>query len=194
MLALKNKILTYNSNINNAEFDFAFQYYQKEKIKKGEFLSEAGKVVNRLYFMQKGCVVFYAEIDGEEKVIEFFTENDIFSDYYSYLRGVPAKGCMRATEDSIIISVQKNDFETILKKSHALERFGRKFLEEQHLAVLINYSNNSVLSNEDRYLRLLRKRPTLFQRVPQYLIASYLGLTAVGLSKIRKRLSERLDG
>ena len=192
MLALKNKILTY-SNVSNADFDFAFQYYKKEKIGKGELLSEDGKVVDRLYFMQKGCVVFYVMIDGEEKVIEFFTENDIFSDYYSYLTEKPAKGYMRATEDSIIISVQKKDFEEILKKSHALEHFGRKFLEERHLAVLINYSNNSVLSNEDRYLRLMRKRPTLFQRVPQYLIASYLGLTAVGLSKIRKRLSEKSD-
>ncbi len=192
MLALKNKILSY-SNVSNSEFEFAFQYYIKEKIKKGVLLSEEGKIVDRLYFMQKGCVVLYAMIDGEEKVIEFFTENDIFTDYYSYLTGKTAKGYMRATEDSIIISVQKNDFEEILKKSHALEHFGRKFLEERHLAVLINYSNNSVLSNEDRYLRLMRKRPTLFQRVPQYLIASYLGLTAVGLSKIRKRLSEKND-
>lgn len=190
MLALKNKILTY-SNVSNSEFDFAFEFYTKEKIKKGDFLSEEGKIVDRLYFMQKGCVVFYAVIDGEEKVVEFFTENDIFSDYYSYLRALPAKGFMRATEDSIIISVNKKDFEEILRKSHALEHFGRKFLEERHLTVLINFQNNAVLSNEDRYLRLMRKRPTLFQRVPQYLIASYLGLTAVGLSKIRKRLSEK---
>jgi CRP-like cAMP-binding protein len=192
MLALKNKILTY-SKVSNSEFDFAFQYYTKEKIKKGDLLSEEGKIVDRLFFMQKGCIVFYAMIDGEQKVVEFFTDNDIFTDFFSYLLAIPAKGYMRATEDSIIISVKKEDFEEILKKSHALEHFARKFLEERHLAVLINYSNNSVLSNEDRYLRLMRKRPALFQRVPQYLIASYLGLTAVGLSKIRKRLSEKND-
>ena len=71
--------------------------------------------------MQKGCVVFYAVIDGEEKVIEFFTENDIFSDYFSYLCEVPAKAFMRATEDCIIISVKKSDFLNILKKSKKIK-------------------------------------------------------------------------
>jgi CRP-like cAMP-binding protein len=190
MLALKNKILTY-SKVSNEEFEFAFQYYKQERLQKGDLLVEEGQVADTLYFMQKGCVVFYALIDGEEKVIEFFTENDIFGDYHSYLKEVPSKGLIRALENSIILSIKKSDFEKILEKSHAFERFGRKFLEERLLMVLINFQNNAVLSNEERYLRLIRKRPTLLQRVPQYLIASYLGLTAVGLSKIRKRLSEK---
>jgi CRP/FNR family transcriptional regulator, anaerobic regulatory protein len=188
MLALKNKILTY-SKVSNEEFEFAFQYYKQERLRKGDLLIKEGDIADTLYFMQKGCVVFYALIDGTEKVIEFFTENDIFGDYHSYLREVPSKGHIRAVEDSIILSIKKSDFEKILQKSHAMEHFGRKFLEERLLTVLINFQNNAVLSNEERYLRLVRKRPTLFQRVPQYLIASYLGLTPVGLSKIRKRLS-----
>ncbi|MFT6150017.1 MAG: CRP-like cAMP-binding protein [Saprospiraceae bacterium] len=190
MLALKNKILSY-SKVSNEEFEFAFQYYKQERIKKGDLLIKQGDVADTLYFMQKGCVVFYALINGEEKVIEFFTENDIFGDFHSYLRELPSNGLIRAVEDSAIISIKKSDFEQILQKCHAFEHFGRKFLEERLLTVLINFQNNAVLSNEERYLRLIRKRPMLFQRVPQYLIASYLGLTAVGLSKIRKRLSEK---
>ena len=190
MLALKNKILTY-SKVSNEEFEFAFQYYKQERLQKGDLLIKEGDVADTLYFMQKGCVVFYALIDGEEKVIEFFMENDIFGDYHSYLKELPSKGHIRAIEDSVILGIKKADFEKILQKSHAMEHFGRKFLEERLLTVLINFQNNAVLSNEERYLRLMRKRPALFQRVPQYLIASYLGLTPVGLSKIRKRLSEK---
>jgi CRP/FNR family transcriptional regulator, anaerobic regulatory protein len=191
--ALKRKILTY-SKVSPSEFDYAFQFYRRQRIEKGELLSKEGDVTDTLYFMQKGCIVFYALIDGEEHVIEFFTESDIFTDFYSYLREVPSRGYLRATEDSIIIGVKKSDFEAILRQSHAFEHFGRKFLEERHLAVLINFQNNAVLTNEERYLRLMHKRPSLFKRVPLYLIASYLGLTAVGLSKIRKRLDDKKGG
>ena len=85
MLALKNKILSY-SKVSNEEFEFAFQYYKQERIKKGDLLIKQGDVADTLYFMQRGCVVFYALIDGEEKVIEFFTENDIFGDLLSWER------------------------------------------------------------------------------------------------------------
>lgn len=191
MLALKNKILSYNKNVTKQEFDYAFQFYEQKRVKKGELLNVEGEIVDTLYYMQKGCIVFYAEIDGEEKALEFFTEDEIFTDFNSYLREIPSRGEMRALENSIIVGVKKTDFEEILKRSHALEHFGRKFLEEIHLKLMITFQSNAVLSNEERYLRLMRKRPTLFQRAPQYLIASYLGLTAVGLSKIRKRLSEK---
>lgn len=190
MIALKNKVLTY-SNIGDSDIKYAGQFCKQEKIKKGTLLSQEGEIVDKLYFMQKGCVVICTKINGEEKIIEFFTENDIFTDFYSYLRQVPAHSYMRVLENSFVIGVKKADFEQILRRSHALEHFGRKFLEERLLAGLIDFQNNAVLSNEERYLRLIRKRPKLFQRVPQYLIASYLGLTAVGLSKIRKRLSEK---
>lgn len=190
MLALKNKVLTY-SKIGAADLKYAAQFCKEVRVKKGQFLSEVGRVVDKLYFMQKGCVIICVKINGEEKVIEFFTENDIFTDFYSYLRRVPAQSYMRVLENSVMIGVKKEHFEQILRRSHDLEHFGRKFLEERLLEGLIGFQNSAVLSNEERYLRLARKRPGLFQRVPQYLIASYLGLTPVGLSKIRKRLSER---
>lgn len=191
METLRNIVSHYNAQIPEKDIKYAYQYCTESRLKKGELLNHEGDVVDNLYFMHKGCIVFYAEIDGEEKPIEFFTENDIFTDFYSYLREVPSRGYMRAVENCVIISIKKSDFEYVLSQSHPLEHFGRKFLEDRHLNVLIDFQNNAVLSNEERYLRLIRKRPYLFQRIPQYLIASYLGLTPVGLSKIRKRLSER---
>lgn len=191
METLRNIVSHYNGNIPEEDIKHAYQYCEEFRLKKGELLNNEGDIVDTLYFMHRGCIVFYAEINGEEKVLEFFTEDDIFTDFYSYLRKVPSRGYMRAVENCVIIGIKRVDFEHVLQKSHPLENFGRKFLEDRLLLVLINFQNNAVLSNEERYLRLIRKRPYLFQRVPQYLIASYLGLTPVGLSKIRKRLSEK---
>ena len=191
METLRNIVSSYNRDIPENDIKYAYQYCEEIRLDKGELLSNEGDIVDKLYFMHKGCIVFYAEINGVEKPIEFFTENDIFTDFYSYLKEVPSRGYMRAIERCVVIGIKKLDFEHVLGKSHPLERFGRKFLEERHLNVLINFQNNAVLSNEERYLRLIRKRPYLLQRVPQYLIAAYLGLTPVGLSKIRKRMSEK---
>lgn len=191
METLRNIVSHYNTKIPEKDIKYAYQYCDEIRVKKGELLNQEGEVVDSLYFMHKGCIVLYAKIDGAEKPIEFFTENDIFTDFYSYIREVPSRGYMRAVENCVIIGIKKTDFEHTLQKSHPLEHFGRKFLEDRLLNVLIDFQNNAVLSNEERYLRLISKRPYLFQRVPQYLIASYLGLTPVGLSKIRKRLSER---
>ncbi|MFK7946311.1 MAG: Crp/Fnr family transcriptional regulator [Saprospiraceae bacterium] len=191
METLRNIVSHYNGKIPEQDIKNAYKYCKEFRIKKGELLSNEGDVVDSLYFMHKGCIVLYAAIHGVEKPIEFFTENDIFTDFYSYVKEVPSRGYMRAVENCVIISIKKSDFEYVLQNSHPLEHFGRKFLEDRHLNVLIDFQNNAVLSNEERYLRLIRKRPYLFQRVPQYLIAAYLGLTPVGLSKIRKRLSER---
>jgi CRP-like cAMP-binding protein len=191
METLRNIVSHYNGNVPEKDIQYAYQFCEEIRLNKGELLNNEGEIVDKLYFMHKGCIVFYAEIDGEEKPIEFFTENDIFTDFYSYIKEVPSRGYMRAVERCVVVGIKKSDFEHVLQQSHPLENFGRKFLEDRHLNVLIELQNNAVLSNEERYLRLIRKRPYLLQRVPQYLIASYLGLTPVGLSKIRKRLSEK---
>ena len=123
--------------------------------------------------------------------MEFYTEDLFFTDLYSYLEDKPANTFIRATEDSQIYRVSKANVEKIFQHSHQLERFGRLSMQAAFLKTFHRMTLQNQLSNEELYLKLLEKRPDLFQRVPQYLIASYLGLTPVGLSKIRKRLSHR---
>jgi len=157
---------------------------------KGEYLLKAEQYVQHMFFLQKGCICFYTIHEGREQVVEIFTEGTFFTDLYSYLREQPSKCFLKALELSQVLAATKEDFEKGLRNSHAMEHFWRLSLEEEYLTQYVNSTNKNALSNEERYLRLLRKRPDLFQRVPQYLIASYLGLTPVGLSKIRKRLSQ----
>ena len=89
----------------------------------------------------------------------------------------------------MVFGIRKADAEKLFDASHQLERFGRLSMQEAFLKLITRVERMSMRSNEQRYLRLLEKRPELFQRVPNYLIASYLGMTPVGLSKLRKRLS-----
>ena len=120
-----------NFSFSNSDIEAILACFDLKKIAKKDFFLKEGAYCRQVAFIEKGCFLYYQIIDGEEKVIEFFTENDIFTDYYSYLTGKMAKGYMRATEDSIIISVQKNDFEEILKGNGAtgFKTYGKEKLD-----------------------------------------------------------------
>jgi len=176
--------------LNDADLQFITQFYKKKAIKKGDLIIQPGQLVNHWYFVDQGCLCFYTLKDGNEKVIEFFTEMDFFTDIYAYLQETHSNVFVKATEDALLYYASKIDVQKTFDHSHAIERIGRLTMQETVLKTYRRIGHLNSLSNEERYLRLLEKRPTLFQRVPQYLIASYLGLTPVGLSKIRRRLSQ----
>lgn len=184
---LKRKILSY-TQVNKADIDDLFCFYRKVHLKKGETLIRPGDRVDCFYYLDVGCVNYYKMEEGEIKVLEFYMEDVFFTDLYSYVLDKPATSFLEATEDTTVYAIDKVDAENSFRKSHQLERFGRLSMQEAFIRSFTRVERLNNRTYEERYLRLLEKRPGLFQRVPQYLIASYLGLTPVGLSKIRKRL------
>ncbi|NHF58102.1 Crp/Fnr family transcriptional regulator [Flavobacteriaceae bacterium TP-CH-4] len=184
---IKKKIRSYVA-INDADLDYSLQFYKKMTISKGRFLVRPGQPINHFYFMQHGCMCYYIQDTSGIRVMEFFTENQFFTDLYAYIEEIPSTSYLEATEDCVVYAISKEDALKSFDHSHNLERFGRLSMQDGFMQLFRRNNHLKNLSNQERYLRLLQKRPDLFQRVPQYLIASYLGLTPVGLSKIRKRL------
>ncbi|MEL7001963.1 MAG: Crp/Fnr family transcriptional regulator [Bacteroidota bacterium] len=188
MNTLRNKILSY-THVDDDVLDDALQFYKKITVKKGDVLVRPGNFVKRFYYLDTGCIYYYKIESGEIKVLEFYTEDTFFTDLYSYVQEVPSNSYLVAIEDTTVCAITKEDVEKSFDQSHQLERFGRLSMQDAFIKTFSRVDRLNNRTNEERYLRLLEKRPSLFQRVPQYLIASYLGLTPVGLSKIRKRLS-----
>ena len=184
---LKRKILSYNE-VDDEHMNYWLQVYRKIELKKGETLVSPGQVVDHFYYVAQGCIYYYKLEDGEQKVLEFYTDDVFFTDLPAYVKGKPSNYYLKASEATIVYAIKKSDTENSFSRSHQLERFGRLSMQEAFMKIFTRVERLSSRTNEERYLRLLEKRPDLLQRVPQYLIASYLGLTPVGLSKIRKRL------
>lgn len=184
---LKNKILSY-TKVDDKLLDYCLSFYERIELIKGDALVSEGQMVNYFYYLDIGCIYYYKIQDGETKVLEFYTDDVFFTDLPSYVKGVPSRYFLRATEDTVVYAIKKTDTEKSFDDSHQLERFGRLSMQEAFIKSYSRLERLNSRTNEERYLRLLEKRPGLVQRVPQYLIASYLGLTPVGLSKIRKRL------
>ena len=185
---LRNKIVSY-TKLSEEELNFALQFFKEINLFKGEYLLKAGQYVTSLYYVDNGCMCLFTLKEGNEQVIDFFTEDSFFTDLYNYIEERPSNCYIKATEATRVFALLKTDAQKMLDYSHQLERFGRLHIQQEFVMMARRVAHITNLSNEQRYLRLLEKRPTLAQRVPQYLIASYLGLTPVGLSKIRKRLS-----
>lgn len=186
---LKHKILSY-TKVEDIVLEHEMQFYQRLDLKKGDTLVTPGQTVLHFYYVATGCIYYYKLDEGEQKVLEFYTDDVFFTDLPAYVKGTPSNYFLEASEKSVVYAVKKSDAENSFKRSHELERFGRLSMQEAFMKIFTRVERLNSKTNEERYVRLLEKRPDLFQRVPQYLIASYLGLTPVGLSKLRKRLGK----
>lgn len=156
------------------------------RFKKGCLLLREGGISNECYFVIKGCIRSYYIIDGEEKTTEFYTEEQSVTPS-CYGKKTPSEYYLECVEDTIA-GVGTPELETeMYGKFPQLELLNRAIGEEIMAKFQDTFAEFKMASPEQRYANLLKTRPDLLQRVPQYQIASYLGITAESLSRIRKR-------
>ncbi|MEL6592380.1 MAG: Crp/Fnr family transcriptional regulator [Bacteroidota bacterium] len=159
---------------------------------KGDFPLQAGQVCQETFFVQKGLMRMYILHEGEEHIGDFFLEGEFASDMRSSLTQQPSRYNIQCLEDCELFVLSRELMEeAFVRFPLVFERLGRMITEFQLVLLADRIWAGLTMSNEERYVELLRHKPQLFQRIPQYMLASYLGITPVGLSKIRKRLAER---
>lgn len=158
--------------------------------KKGSSLLSEGEFSRECYFIIKGCIRSYYLVDGEEKTTEFYTEQQSIRPV-SYLTGQPSEYYLSCLEDCVVAvsSAERNKklVERLPKLASLIMQMDGELLVQNQLS----FDNFKYLSPEMRYLRLMETRADLFDRVPLYHIATYLGITAVSLSRMRKRISKK---
>jgi CRP-like cAMP-binding protein len=159
-----------------------------QQYKKGEIYISPGEQENYVTFICKGGFRYFSVVDEKEMVCEFTFENEYLSEYESFLKRTPAKVFIQALEDSEVVKFHYNDVQECYSKFPLIERFGR-LIAEKFLIDAIDRMNSMLSSTpEERYNKLAENKPELLQRVPQYMIASFIGVTPEALSRIRRRL------
>jgi len=176
--------------LSQAEKDVILSLDVFRTLKKGKFLLKAGERSNEGYFVLKGCLRTYYLIDGEEKTTAFYTEMEGITPN-CVLTKEPSAYFVATTEDSII-SVSTPDMETeVFKKFPKFETLCRLLSEQLVAKQQVNFDDFKTSSPEQRYLKLLETRPDLIQRVPQHQLASFLGIKAQSLSRLKARILEK---
>lgn len=160
-------------------------------IKKGTYLSQAGEILRVMHFINKGLVRKFYSVNGKEVSIIFFHENEFFCDYASFLTQTPSKENFDALEDCELVSISFLSLQYLYKTSPAFERIGRMIAEKLFIRLANRSTMLLALTPEERYMDMLVNQPFISQRVPQYMIASYIGITPEHLSRIRKKIAQK---
>jgi len=156
--------------------------------KKDAVILKEGQVAQLCYFVLKGCIRQYYLVDGVEKTTNFYTEGQPVTPYEGTFKRSPSKYYLACVEDTIVTTGTPEDEVAFFQKFPRLEPASRMAIEEELGKTQDALSTYILSSPEERYLNLLKTRPDLLDRVPQYQLASYLGVTPESLSRIRKRV------
>ena len=159
-------------------------------VKKGTTLLKEGQKSQEEFFVLKGCIRKYYIIDGEEKTTAFYTEMEGLVPH-CVLTETPSEYFINCVEDTILTVTNPNMGGDLNIKFPKFEIMCRILSEELFAKQQIDFDEFKTSSPEQRYLNLLQKRPDLIQRVPQYQLASYLGIKPQSLSRLRARIFEK---
>jgi CRP-like cAMP-binding protein len=159
------------------------------KYLKGQFVVQQGDVCKESGFMLSGCTkMFYLDDDGQEHIVMFSIKDWWTGDLGSFIAQIPADYNVQCIENSEVIQFSYDKREELFKEIPKLERFFRIILEKALVASQKRIIRNFSLTAKERYLTFKRLYPTIEQQIPQYLIASYLGITKEFLSKIKSQI------
>jgi CRP-like cAMP-binding protein len=162
------------------------------EFKKGTVLAEEGKVVTDTYYVVQGCVREFMMSDGEEKTTNFFTEDQWVISLSNHGPKEPSAHNLVCMEDCFLVAGNEKSAQEIFKSFPRFETIARAVMEEYFTEQRKLLTSYLIDSPEQRYLKLLKTRPDLFQRIPQYQLASYIGVKPESLSRIRKRIVTNL--
>lgn len=179
-------------SLTNDEEDIIKKYLTPKKLRKKQYLLQEGDVCKNIAFVEKGSLRSYTVSEkGSENIIQFALETWLISDLFSFLTGEPATYNIDALEDSELLLTSKSAHEEMLQKLPKYETYARVQITGAYIAMQRRLTSIISLSLEERYTYFSSLYPDIIQRVPQHMIASYMGLTPETLSRVRKRLAKK---
>jgi CRP/FNR family transcriptional regulator len=165
---------------------------RKTRLKKRQFLVQPGFVCqSQSYVLQGALRSYFVNTDGQEHTLQFAVEDWFISDFNSYINQSPASIYVEALEDSVVLQIDYTNVEHLCATNPKFERFFRVVAQKSFAFSQKRILSNLGLSAEERYLEFADMYPKIVQRVPQYALASYLGMTPEFLSKLKSALAHR---
>lgn len=173
----------------NIDINLLKSLLNSRKVSKGEFLFHKGDICDFVAFTYKGCLRSFVLKDGKEYTLFFHIENQTFGDYESFQKSKPACFSCQAIEDSEVL-IFNHQAMVFFEKAPEGQKLLRLVAED--LAFLLRDKLLSLLIDtpQERYLKLIETEPQLLQRIPQYYLASYLGIEPESLSRLKRRVNK----
>jgi CRP/FNR family transcriptional regulator len=174
--------------LTDEEEKLLLSYLRCFSVKKKEHILKEGQICMANYFVAKGCLrLYYITEEGTEQIVQFAIDNWWLSDLMSLDVQKPSQFNIQAVEVSDIVAVDKKIQEELFAKLPKMERYFRIVLQKAYAASVMRFRYIFTQSAEERFQHFITSFPEFVQRVPQYMLASYLGFTPEFLSKLRAK-------
>jgi CRP-like cAMP-binding protein len=163
-------------------------------LRKKQFLLQKDEPSNHMRFIAEGCVKLY-KIDetGKEHILQFGIKGWWINDLYAYLTQKPATYFIQAISDSIVLQIHRDQLNLLFDEIHMMDRFFRIKTQNGYVALQERAINSMSQSASERYFNFVSGYREMEQQIPQYMLASYLGITPEHLSTLRKNLPRKLS-
>lgn len=176
-----------------SEKDYASiqSYIQTKKVSKNDFLLKQGAICSHFFFVEQGLLRMYAlNEEGKENILQFATEGWIVSDRGSVFFQEPSTYFIDAVEDTLVVMFDEHFINEVSKINTDFREKNEQLLQNHIRHLYKRISQLLGVSAKSRYLDFVSMYPDIMLRVPQWMIASYLGITPESLSRVRKALAE----
>ncbi|MEJ0033293.1 MAG: Crp/Fnr family transcriptional regulator [Bacteroidota bacterium] len=173
----------------NDEWNAFASKLNERHLSKDEIYLKEGDISRRIGFVTQGCLRMYYTINGEELCKDFQFEGDFTGSSASMATQQPSKFSIAALEDTTIVEISADDMRTLFDQFKVYERLGRLYMTRMFIYKEKREASLLFDSSTTRYENLVREQPTHAQRIPLKYLASYLGIKAESLSRIRKKIA-----
>ena len=180
-------------SLTDADWQPLAQALRPRHLVRGEHFVQAGEHRPELALLLRGsCRLYYPRADGEERTTYFFFENHLMGDYPGCLNGQPSQLSIQVLTEAEMVVFDYAVLRQLYEERPVYERFGRLVAEYHMLGTDARLVEQLMLSPEERYRALLSSgKNKILERIPQHLVANYLGVTPVSLSRIRARVARK---
>ncbi len=188
----KNIEKTINKTLSDAAFEEFLKLMSEKSFEKKDLLIEEGSVCNYIYFIEQGaCYSYLTDQRGEKHAVQFALEGYWISDLYSFFSKAKAIYTIETLEPLKVLAISRENFQKACDNNSCFDRFFRILIQNAYVSVQYRLVKTNSEEAEKRYFEFSKLHPDFVQRIPQYLIASYLGIKPQSLSRIRKESARK---
>lgn len=175
--------------LESSEWEFISRHFKRNLFAKNQIITKKGKIENFLSFVETGIVRFYIPDDENELTFNFCFDKEFTCAYDSFLTQTPSNYELQALTDTVVWQISYEDLQTVYAKTKVGNYLGRFAAEKLFLAKSKREISLLKYTAKQRYLQLFKEQPRVLKHIPLKYIASYIGVTPQGLSRIRRQIT-----
>ncbi|PNW26388.1 Crp/Fnr family transcriptional regulator [Formosa algae] len=174
-----------------AEMHIFLSTLNEVSVSKGQFLLKPGTHVKHEYFVIKGCLkAYYLDVKGSKHILQFAIENWWIGDFNAFYNQIASNLYIEAIEDAQLLSINYDKLQEVYEQAPIFERYFRILITKAFISQQKRILSAQEKNTQDRYLEFCQSYPNIENRVANYDVANYLGVTPENLSRVRKALKK----